>query len=109
MGPTDVVAVYTFDERVKAVLLLAPAPEALEKAKRFDKVKPGTYTLLYQALSKAIDDLAAGTGSLFRRGPPLSGYVKRIVLITDGEPWPYYTEEHWYESLGERRLPTASL
>jgi Ca-activated chloride channel family protein len=44
--------------------------------------------------------LAAGSGSLFRWGPSLSGYVKRIVLITDGEPWPYYTEEHWYESLG---------
>ncbi len=26
MGPTDVVAVYTFDERVKAVLPLTPAP-----------------------------------------------------------------------------------
>jgi len=100
MGPSDVVAVYTFDERVKAVLLPTPAPEALERAKRLDKVKPGSYTFLYQALSKAIDDLAAGSGSLFRRGPSLSGYVKRIVLITDGEPWPHYTEERWYESLG---------
>jgi len=26
--------------------------------------------------------------------------VKRIVLITDREPRPYYTEEHWYELLG---------
>ena len=26
--------------------------------------------------------------------------MKRIILITDGELWPYYTEEHWYESLG---------
>jgi len=29
MGPSDVVAVYTFDERVKAVLLLTPAPKPL--------------------------------------------------------------------------------
>jgi hypothetical protein len=38
MGPTDLVAVYTFDERVKAVLPLTPAPSTLKKAKRFDKV-----------------------------------------------------------------------
>jgi len=88
MGPSDVVAVYTFDERVKAVLLTTPAPEALERAKRLDKVKPSTYIFLYQALSKEIDDLAAGSGSLFRWGPSLSGYVKRIILITDGELWP---------------------
>jgi Ca-activated chloride channel family protein len=100
MSPNDVMAVDTFDERVKAVLLTTPAPKALERAKHLDKVIPSTYIFLNQALSKELDDLAAGSGSLFRRGPPLSGYVKRIVLITDGEPWPYYTEEHWYESLG---------
>jgi Mg-chelatase subunit ChlD len=65
-GPSDVVAVYTFDEKVKTVLPLTPAPKALEKAKRLDQVKLGTYTFLYQALSKALDDLAAGSRSLFR-------------------------------------------
>ena len=88
MSPNDVMAVDTFDERVKAVLLTTPAPKALERAKHLDKVKPSTYIFLYQALSKEIDDLAAGSGSLFRWGPSLSGYVKRIILITDGELWP---------------------
>ncbi len=101
MGPSDVVAVYTFDEEVKTVIPLMPAFKAVERTERLDKVKLGTYTFLYQALVRAVEDLTLGPRSLFGRGPSLAGYVKRIIVITDGEPWPYYTEEHWYEALGK--------
>jgi uncharacterized protein YegL/metal-sulfur cluster biosynthetic enzyme len=101
MGADDVVAVYTFDEKVKAVIPLMPAEKAREKMGKLDKIKAGTYTLLYQALVKAIEELRFGPKSLFGRRESLENYVKRIVVITDGEPWPYYTEEHWYEALGK--------
>jgi Ca-activated chloride channel family protein len=100
MGADDVVAVYTFDEKVKAVIPLMPAEKAREKMGRLDKIKPGSYTLLYQALVKAIEELRFGPKSLFGRRESLENFVRRIVVITDGEPWPYYTEEHWYEALG---------
>ena len=101
MGADDVVAVYTFDEKVKAVIPLMPAEKAREKMGKLDKIKAGTYTLLYQALVKAIEELRFGPKSLFGKRESLENYVKRIVVITDGEPWPYYTEEHWYEALGK--------
>jgi Ca-activated chloride channel family protein len=101
MGADDVVAVYTFDEKVKAVIPLMPAEKAREKMGKLDRVKAGTYTLLYQALVKAIEELRFGPKSLFGKRESLENYVKRIVVITDGEPWPYYTEEHWYEALGK--------
>jgi len=100
MGADDVVAVYTFDEKVKAVIPLMSAEKAREKMGRLDKIKPGTYTLLYQALVKAIEELRFGPKSLFGRRESLEDFVRRIVVITDGVPWPYYTEEHWYEALG---------
>ncbi len=100
MGVDDVVAVYTFDERVKVAIPLMPAERAREKLGKLDKIKTGSYTLLYQALVKAIEDLRFGPKSLLGRRESLENYVKRIVVITDGEPWPSYTEEHWYEALG---------
>jgi len=101
MGAEDLVAVYTFDEKVKPVIPLMPAEKAREKMGRLDKIKVGTYTLLYQALVKAIEELRFGPKSLFGKRESLENFVKRIVVITDGEPWPYYTEEHWYEALGK--------
>jgi uncharacterized protein YegL/metal-sulfur cluster biosynthetic enzyme len=101
MGADDVVAVYTFDEKVKAVIPLMPAEKAREKMGKLDKIKAGSNTFLYQALVKAIEELRFGPKSLFGKRESLENYVKRIVVITDGEPWPYYTEEHWYEALGK--------
>jgi len=100
MGADDVVAVYTFDEKVKAVIPLMPAERAREKMGKLDKIKAGSNTFLYQALMKAIEELRLGPKSLFGKRESLENYVKRVVVITDGEPWPYYTEEHWYEALG---------
>ncbi|MCC6021196.1 MAG: VWA domain-containing protein [Thermoproteaceae archaeon] len=100
MGADDVVAVYTFDEKVRVVIPLMPAERAREKMEKLNKVKAGTYTLLYQALVKAIEDLRFGPKTFFGRRESLENYIKRVIVITDGEPWPYYTEEHWYEALG---------
>ncbi len=101
MGADDVVAVYTFDEKVKAVIPLMPAEKAREKMGKLDKIKAGSNTLLYQALVKAIEELRFGPKSFFGRRESLENFVRRIVVITDGVPWPYYTEEHWYEALGK--------
>lgn len=95
MGDDDVVAVYSFDEKVKEVIPLMSAPEAKKRVDKLRKLKVGSYTLLYEALNKAIQDLTSG-----RRAKGLESRFKKIVVITDGEPWPTYVEERWYEALG---------
>lgn len=100
MGDDDLVAVYTFDEKIKTVMPLVEAGKAKNMLKRLDKIKVGSYTFLYQAVVKAVEDLRKGAGGMLSRGRVLEGYVKRVIVLTDGEPYPYYTEEHWYETLG---------
>jgi Ca-activated chloride channel family protein len=100
MPPNNIVAVYAFDEKIKTLIPPLPAEKAQKLAKRLEKLKPGTYTLLYQALLHVIEELRGVKKGPLRRGAVPEDAVKRIVVITDGEPWPYYTEERWYESLG---------
>ncbi|AEA12405.1 hypothetical protein TUZN_0922 [Thermoproteus uzoniensis 768-20] len=103
MAPEDIVAVYVFDEKVKALVPPTPVEKARKMLGKIEKIKPGTYTLLYQALLQVIDDLRGikrGLPLMPRRAVP-ENIPKRIVVITDGEPWPYYTEERWYEHLGK--------
>jgi len=101
MRDDDLVAVYKFDDDVKAVIPLTTAAKAREEAKKVERVRVGSYTRLYEAVAKAVEDLRRGPGGLFRRGPSLEGYAKKIVVVTDGEPWPTYTEPRYYEALGK--------
>jgi len=101
MGDDDLVAVYKFDDDVKAVIPLTTAAKAREEAKKVEKIRVGSYTRLYEAVAKAMEDLRRGTGGLFRKGLSLEGYAKKIVVVTDGDPWPTYTEPRYYEALGK--------
>jgi len=101
MGDDDLVAVYKFDDDVKAVIPLTTAVKAREEAKRVERIRVGSYTRLYEAVAKAMEDLRRGPGGLFRKGPSLEGYAKKIVVVTDGDPWPTYTEPRYYEALGK--------
>jgi len=101
MGDDDLVAVYKFDDDVKAVIPLTTAAKAREEAKRVERIRVGSYTRLYEAVAKAVEDLRRGPGGLFRKGPSLEGYAKKIVVVTDGDPWPTYTEPRYYEALGK--------
>jgi len=101
MGDDDLVAVYKFDDDVKAVIPLTTAAKAREEAKKVERIKVGNNTLLYEAVAKAMEDLRRGPGGLFRKGPSLEGYAKKIVVVTDGDPWPTYTDPRYYEALGK--------
>lgn len=90
MDPYDYVAVYTFDDKVKKLLPLTTAERARARLGGL-RVKTGSYTLLYEALYEAIEEMR-------RKVHP--GYLRRIIVITDGEPWPTYTELSHYEALG---------
>lgn len=89
LDPQDWVAVYTFDDKVKKAIPMTTAWEARSRLQKL-KVKPGNYTLLFEALLSAVEELKKmGQGAL-----------KRVIVITDGEPWPTYTDVSYYESLG---------
>lgn len=101
MAPDDLIAVAVFDEKVKYVIPLMEVEKARRRAEKIRHVKPGTYTLMYEALTDVVNTLMKQKG--------IESYIKRVVLISDGEPWPTYTEKAYYERFGKmaRRVGIA--
>ena len=100
MPDHDLISVYTFDEKVKTIIPFTRVADVRGRIGKLYDVKVGSYTMLYEALLKVIDDINKGRSSLFRGTTIPPDAQKVIVVITDGEPWPTYTEERYYEALG---------
>ena len=100
MSGNDMVSVYTFSDDVKVVMPYVDAEQAKKYVGKLDKIKVGSYTRLYEALVRVLEDMTAGQRSLFKKRQLPEDVQRVVVVITDGEPWPTYTEERYYEALG---------
>ncbi len=77
MEPSDVLSIVTFEEQVDIVM---PARRVVNKAlikEHINRIQPGNTTNLY-------DGLVAGCMQVSSVGA--SGYLNRVLLLTDGEP-----------------------
>lgn len=104
MPDNDFVAVYTFDEEVKSIIPLTYAADAKMRVGSLYSAKLGSYTMLYEALVRVINDITEGRRSFFKKGAPPRETQRVVVVITDGEPWPTYTHPGYYEALGVEAL-----
>ncbi len=78
LGPEDVLSIVTFEESVD---VLMPARRVTDRElikQHIARIVPGNTTNLF-------DGIYAG-GAQLASVPDLSGYVTRILLLTDGEP-----------------------
>lgn len=100
MPDGDLVSIYTFDEKVKTIIPLTYAASAKRAVGELYRVKVGSYTMLYEALLKVLNDLIKGRKPLFGGVSIPPNAQKVVVVITDGEPWPTYTDPRYYEELG---------
>lgn len=109
MAEADMVSVYTFDDDVKVVIPLTDAEHAKKQIGKLDKIKVGSYTRLYEALVRVLEDISKGQKTLFKKREVPEEAQKVVVVITDGEPWPTYTEERYYEALGRSAFKRGIL
>jgi len=77
MEPTDVLSIVTFEEQVDVVM---PARRVVNKAlvkEHINRIQPGNTTNLYDGLAAGCMQVGTVSGS---------GYLNRVLLLTDGEP-----------------------
>ncbi len=77
LEPNDILSIVVFEERAE---VLMPARRVVNKAlvkEHIFRIEPGTTTNIYDGIASGCSQIAA---------VPLSGYVNRAILFTDGEP-----------------------
>ncbi len=77
LEPSDVLSIVTFEEQVDVVM---PARRVMNKAlikEHINRIQPGNTTNLYDGLV---------TGCMQVSSVGASGYLNRVLLLTDGEP-----------------------